>query len=297
MDWNEIFDPLMVIHPRGLSVDGALPRNAAKWISRFGSIVIIGTNYDNAAVDGMNEKGLTAHLLYLEATQYETRDARAGVSYLNWLRYVLDNNATVTEGLNSLKKIQVVPVPIHGRILGAHLALEDPSGDSAIIEFIKGAMVIHHGRQYVVMTNDPPYDVAIRELKRYQSFGGATPLPGNIESIDRFVRAEYFLNYLPQPNDPAQGVAFIFQVIHNVAVPFGAPYSGGLGETYPTWWLSAADLTHRVYYFSMNDSPNVIWVDVSKLNFSAGRPLLSLDPKNPALVGDISRGFQKAHLK
>jgi penicillin V acylase-like amidase (Ntn superfamily) len=255
--------------------------------------VISGTNYDHAGVDGMNEKGLTAHLLYIESTRYEKRDARPGVSYLNWLRYLLDNNATVAESLDSLRKIQVVPVPIHGRILGAHMAVEDPGGDSAIIEFIDGKMLIHHGPQYVVMTNDPPYDVAIRELKQYQSFGGDKPLPGNIESIDRFVRAAYFLKYLPQPNDYAQGLAFIFQVIHNVAVPFGAPYSGGLGETYPTWWLSAADLTDRLYFFSMTESPNVIWVDVGHLNFSAGRPLLRLDPKNPALTGEVSRGFQK----
>jgi hypothetical protein len=47
----------------------------------------------------------------------------------------------------------------------------------------------------------------------------------------------------------------------------------------------------------MADSPNVIWVDVSKLNFSNGQPVMSLDPKSPALVGDVSRGFQQATNK
>jgi penicillin V acylase-like amidase (Ntn superfamily) len=290
MDWHVIFDPQIMIYPRGISVDGGLDRNAAKWTSQFGSVVINGTNFDNAAIDGMNEKGLTAHVLYLDATKYEKRDARLGVSYLNTLRYLLDNSATVVEALNSLTRIQVIPVPIHGNIFGAHLAIEDSSGDSAIIEFINRKMVVHHGRRYVVLTNDPPYDVAIKELKNYQPFGGTMALPGGIEPIDRFVRAEYFLKYLPQPKDHAQAVAFMFQVIHNVAVPFGAPY--GNGGVYPTWWLSAADLTDKVYYFSMTDSPNVIWVDVSKLNFSNDQPVMSLDPKNPALVGDVSRGFQ-----
>lgn len=295
MDWHVIFDPQMMIYPRGMSLNGGLDRNAAQWTSQYGSIVINGTNFDNVAIDGMNEKGLTAHALYLDATKYEERDARPGVSYLSSLRYLLDNNATVVEALNSLNKIQIVPVPIHGKIFGAHLAIEDPSGDSAIIEFINGKMVVHHGRQYVVLTNDPPYDVAIKELKNYKPFGGTMALPGGIEPIDRFVRAEYFLKYLPQPKDHAQGVAFIFQVIHNVAVPFGAPY--GDGGVYPTWWLSAADLTNKMYYFSMAESPNVVWVDVSKLNFSNGQPVMSLDPKNPALVGDVSRGFQQATSK
>ena len=74
----------------------------------------------------MNEKGLTAHLLYLEATEYEKRDSRPGVSYLAWLRYVLDNNTTVANALNSLGAVQVVPVPIHGKICGVHMAIEDP---------------------------------------------------------------------------------------------------------------------------------------------------------------------------
>lgn len=35
------------------------------------------------------------------------------------------------------------------------MVLEDSTGDSAIIEIIDGKMVIHHGREYTVMTNDP----------------------------------------------------------------------------------------------------------------------------------------------
>jgi penicillin V acylase-like amidase (Ntn superfamily) len=292
VDWYELIDPEMTINPRGMNISGGLDKNAAKWTSKFGNIVVNATNYDNAGLDGMNEEGLTAHLLYLYATKYEERDERPGVSYLNWLRYILDNNGTVAEAVNAMNQIQIVPVPIRGRALGAHVAMEDPSGDSAIIEFIEGKMVVHHGRQYAVMTNDPPYDVAIEQVKEYKGLGGTKELPGDIDSFDRFVRAEYFLKYLPQPKDNAQAVAFVYQIIHNVAVPFGAPYGGGLG-VYPTWWFSAADLADKVYYFSMTDSPNVIWVDVSNLNFSEGQPVMRLDPKNPALVGDVSRGFQR----
>ena len=80
MDWHVIFDPQMIIYPRGMSVHGGLDRNAANWTSQFGSVVINGTNFDNVAIDGINEKGLTVHALYLDATKYEERDARPGVS-------------------------------------------------------------------------------------------------------------------------------------------------------------------------------------------------------------------------
>ena len=155
MDWDELIDPQLVIYPRGLAMDGGVD-GAAKWSSKFGSVIVLGANYGNAAMDGMNEKGLTGHVLYLHATQYEKRDTRPGVSYLVMLRYILDNNATVAEALKSLDGAQVVPIPLHGKIFGTHIAIEDPTGDSAIIEFIRGKMVVHHGPQYAVMTNDPP---------------------------------------------------------------------------------------------------------------------------------------------
>jgi penicillin V acylase-like amidase (Ntn superfamily) len=84
-----------------MSMNGALDQNPAKWSSKYGSIVIEVSNYDNAGVDGMNEKGLTARLLYLEATKYKDRDERPGVSYLHWLHYVLDDAATVSKALSS----------------------------------------------------------------------------------------------------------------------------------------------------------------------------------------------------
>jgi penicillin V acylase-like amidase (Ntn superfamily) len=34
----------------------------------------------------------------------------------------------------------------------------DPSGDSAILEYLGGKLVTHHGPEYKVMTNSPPYD-------------------------------------------------------------------------------------------------------------------------------------------
>jgi hypothetical protein len=48
-------------------------------------------------------------------------------------------------------------------------------------------MVIHHGREYTVMTNDPPYPAQLADLKRYKSFSGTIEeLPGGNEPDHRF---------------------------------------------------------------------------------------------------------------
>jgi penicillin V acylase-like amidase (Ntn superfamily) len=45
-----------------------------------------------------------------------------------------------------------------GRPANMHLAMSDASGDSAVFEYVKGKLVIHHGKQFKVMTNSPTYD-------------------------------------------------------------------------------------------------------------------------------------------
>jgi penicillin V acylase-like amidase (Ntn superfamily) len=52
----------------------------------------------------------------------------------------------------------IIMVEAHGAKATVHLAMEDASGDSAIVEHIDGKAVVYHGREFRVMTNDPPYE-------------------------------------------------------------------------------------------------------------------------------------------
>ena len=120
---------------------------------------MVTTIYGIGSADGLNEQGLGVHMLYLDVTDFGLRDtSKPGVHAGLWAQYALDNAATVTEALAVLDKIQVVPVKARGHQANVHLALEDSSGDSAIIEYIDGKPVVHHGREFRIMTNDPTYD-------------------------------------------------------------------------------------------------------------------------------------------
>lgn len=56
-------------------------------------------------------------------------------------------------------------IPIKATV---HLASEDASGDSAIIEYTKGKPVIHQGRRYQIRTNDPICDEPFTLLSRQE---------------------------------------------------------------------------------------------------------------------------------
>ena len=200
MDWPESTEPILTVLPRGMKRDGGragsdvvVKENPARWTSKYGSMVT--TIYGIGTADGLNERGLGAHMLYLNATDFGPRDtAKPGLQAGLWAQYLLDNAATVKEALALLDSVQVVMVEAHGHKANVHLAIEDASGDSAVIEFVNGKQVVHHGREYRIMTNDPPYDQQLALLKKhdFSKPSSDTPLPGNVKATDRFVRAAYY---------------------------------------------------------------------------------------------------------
>ena len=300
MDWPESTQPILTVLPRGLQRDGGRAggeivekNNPAKWTSKYGSLVT--TLYGMGTADGFNEKGLGVHLLYLNATDFGPRDKnRPAVQAGLWGQYLLDNAANVAEALKLLEGIQVIMVEANGHKANVHLAIEDASGDSAIIEYIDGKPVIHHGRQYKIMTNDPTYDEQLALLKK-QDFSKPSsdmPLPGNVNPVDRFQRAAYYKALLPEPKNEREAVASMFAIARNVSVPFGAPYKGfGI---YNTEYRTVMNLSRLRYYFELTISPNVIWADLAKFDLAPGAPVMILNPNNMDLSGNVTGKFQKA---
>lgn len=300
MDWPESTQPVLTVFPRGLKRDGGsaggevvVRENPAQWTSKYASLVT--TIYGIGTADGINEAGLGAHMLYLNAADFGARDtSKRGLQAGLWAQYLLDNAATVAEALDLFNAIQIVMVEAHGHKANVHLAIEDASGDSAIIEYIGGKPVIHHGRQYTIMTNDPAYDqqLALLAGKDFSKPASDMPLPGNVNPRDRFQRAAYYSALLPKPKSEREAAASILAIARNVSVPFGAPYKGfGI---YNTEYRTAANLNARRYYFELTTSPNVVWADLATMNVAESQPVRTLDPDNIELSGDVGANFKDA---
>jgi choloylglycine hydrolase len=294
MDWPESTEPTLTVFPRGIARDGAilgghrvLAGDSATWTSTYGSLVT--TIYGMGAADGMNERGLAAHMLYFMPSVFAPRDESIpGLNAGLWAQFVLDTSATVEEALANLAAVQLVLVEAHGVKATVHLAMEDATGDSAIIEYVDGVATVYHGREHRIMTNDPSYDQQLVLLAEHD-FSHPTsdmPLPGNVNPRDRFARASYYSALLPEPANVRQAVAGVLAVTRNVSVPFGAPYRGfGI---YNTEYRTVADLTALRYFFELTTSPNVVWIDLAKLDMSEGAATLSVNPDSIELSGEIS---------
>jgi len=299
MDWPESTEPILTVFPRGMKRNGGLlgdtlvvSENPAQWTSKYGSLVT--TVYGVGTADGLNEQGLGMHMLYLHTTDFGARDvSKPGVQAGLWGQYLLDHAATVAEAIALMDEIQPVMVEFAGMKATVHLAIEDAQGDSAILEYVNGELTIHHGAEYRIMTNDPPYAEQLAFLKNWDFTNATrqTPLPGNVDPKDRFVRATYYQMMLPEPKTEREAIAGILAIARNVSVPFGAP-NHIPGSLYNTEYRTAMDLTHRRYFFELSNSPNVVWIDLEQLNFHPGAPVLTLDPDDIELSGNVTTKFQ-----
>lgn len=297
-DWTEKANSSFRVFPRGMERTGAVAENPLKWTSKYGSLII--TGYDLASHEGVNESGLSAQILYLAGeSDYGKRDPKLkGIGVTQWVQYFLDNYATVAEAVAAQKtaefQIDSLILP-NGFPTLVHMSLSDKSGDSAVIEYIGGKPKIYHDKRFTVMTNEPTYDKQIENLKQYRTFGGDKPLPGERTPTDRFVRAAYYANGLPQPASRAEGAAFMFSVIRNISVPFGKadPDKPNVSSTI---FRTVMDLTGGRYYFESTYAPNVVWIDYDKIDFSQGKPEteLKVEQKIFSLNGDVTNLLEPA---
>ena len=74
-DWTEKINSAFRVYPRGIERTGAVAENPHNWTSKYGSLVA--TGYDTGTHEGVNENGLSAHILYLAgASGFGNRDPK-----------------------------------------------------------------------------------------------------------------------------------------------------------------------------------------------------------------------------
>lgn len=283
MDWREDMLSNLWVLPAGIERDGLGGERSIKWKSKYGSVVT--TGYEAGSTDGMNEKGLVANLLYLSQADYGDDTANPTITVGLWAQYVLDNYATVDEVVKGFEEHPlhiVAPALPNGSAATIHLSVSDPTGDSAIFEYLDGKLQVHHGKQYNIMTNSPPFDQQLA-LNGYWQNIKDTFLPGTNSAADRFVRASYLMDAVKKSTDPnfikdvegqsyaRQAVAQTLSVMRSVSVPIGIT-TPGQPNIASTLWRTAADQKNMIYFFDSATMPNTFWVDLKKLNLAKGAP-------------------------
>jgi choloylglycine hydrolase len=201
------------------------------------------------------------------AAVYPPDDGRPGISCAQWLQYQLDNYATVNEVINHLGDLRP-----DGE--GWHYLIADRSGACAVIEYLNGVPHVITGDQLTVpaLTNTT-YEQAFSHLRLDKAFGGETDIAAGNDSYGRFCRiAQLLRSFDPERSGPAAGYAL--KILAAVSCEM----------TLRSVVYDAGDL--RVLWRTRSQQ-EVRWLDLARLDFSAGRPTLILDITAP-LQGDVT---------
>lgn len=249
----------------------------------------------------MNEKGLMANMLFLTESIYPDfvkNGDKPGLAISMWAQYALDNFATVAEAVEEFRKEKFVVVTdnIPGTNIKTtiHLSLSDATGDNAILEYVEGKLHIYHDRDYNVLTNSPTFEKQLAINSYWDAINGFEFLPGTNKAADRFVRANFYLKYLPEVDSTHIATAAVFSLIRNLSVPFGIQ-SGQSLDLSTTRWRVVANQTDLVYYYEDVLYPSTIWVDLKKIDFApkSGVRMLPVIKGQP-YAGEVSDKFIKA---
>ena len=250
-DWA-VGDGLLVVNKRGVArkADVLGDPRPASWVSRYGSVTFnqYGRDFPSG---GMNEKGLTIELMWLDGSRYPAADERPSVDILQWIQYHLDNHATADEVLASDKSLRIAGgAPLH-------YLVADRTGQVATVEFLDGRMVAHtRGQLPVAALANSTYAESVRHLSGGSAAGGRS-------SLGRFARAgQRVKSFDAKEADP---VLYAFETLNQVAQP-----------SY-TQWSIVYEIDRGRLHFRTRDRRQVRTLSLLDVDFSCSTPVKVLD--------------------
>ena len=305
MEWGA-FDlkSNLVVVPRNFSFISELGggKKGMAWKNKYGFVAINAVNQP-FVMDGMNETGLTIGVLYFpEFAEYQLFKAGKESLTLNNIdhcAYLLGQFETVEEVKAALPKLRVIHNKDLDKAFGApsplHQIVTDNTGASIVIEYVGGKLNIHDNK-IGVMTNAPPYEWLLLNLRNYpqlRAFGGPMDkqingvsiapfgagsgmlgLPGDVTPPSRFIRAVAFTQTLIPPKDTEACVNEAARILNNFDIPRGLVREGESPENYHlnfTQWTTIGDIRNKRYYWWTEHNRRMRVVDLKLLDFEGNK--------------------------
>ena len=323
LEWGafDINSELLVI-PRGRKFEADLGKGKTgfTWDAKYGGVTMNGFDKDYW-LDGVNEKGLLVGANYhpgvAEYKELDPASPDKSLSALDLLSFIATSFATVAEVRKGIQDLQVVSViePTLGFAAPGHFIISDRTGETIVIEFIKGETVIFDA-PLKVMTNSPSYDWHMTNLRTYINLSpvaiptkaigelelaplgagtGMTGLPGDNTPTSRFVRAVAATQTARETETGEETVYEVFRILDNFNIPLGAAEGDTLGDgtegmRSATLWTTAIDSVNMKFYYHTMHNRRVRMLDLNKIDFDSldGIQRIQIDKKKEQDIEEIS---------
>jgi penicillin V acylase-like amidase (Ntn superfamily) len=269
LDW-QIGTGLLIVNKRNMEKTALVnsDEKPIKWISKYGSVTFNQVGRD-LPYGGMNETGLVVEHMTLQDTRYPVKDDRNAIQACQWIQYQLDNCTTTEEVIKTDKLLRIVD-----KISFFHFLICDRSGNTAVIEFLNGKMIVNTGEHF---------KVTALANSTYQESLTAYNTKANTNynrSLYNFCTAANMIeNY--SNNSVNSDVDYSFDILKSVA------------QGHATKWSIVYDIKNLKVYFKIFETPTltdtqIIYltdegtaktkiVDLKEFDFNCSSPSLVMD--------------------
>ena len=284
--------------------------NGKTWQAKHGVIGMSAFDNPQWYADGMNNAGLSAHLLYMpdHATYYAPKGDGTDIGILDLIAFVLGTCSTVAEAKAAALSVNVVDVnpkqiPI---ALPLHLIVHDKDS-CAVVEFHpEGPKATDNPVQ--VATNSPYIDWHLTNVCNYLSLSPDNPaavtiggtkfapfaqgqgyrgIPGDGTSPSRFIRVLTEVRFAPQPESQQDAELQSIRVLHGFDIATGSvmePAVGGGLTQELTMWSIVANLTGNRYLYNTYDDPQWFVIDLATTDFTKSRSVAFSHSGGPVAI-------------
>jgi choloylglycine hydrolase len=207
MDFPIPLHSQIVVEPRGqewLSCSPSKESRPVRWSNRYGFVGINALGQKQYP-EALNEEGLSVATLVLSGTEYPgLQGSLPSLEICDVGAFVAGQCRTVEEVKELLNSVSIWggKHPVTGQVYELHLVVQDDSGGSLVVEWIKGRMNCYDN-PLGVCTNAPELPEQWKNLNRYSHLSprnvpgwtdkevngsGMIGLPGDATSTSRFSR-------------------------------------------------------------------------------------------------------------
>lgn len=243
--------------------------------------------------DAVNEAGLCmAALNFPGFAKYKTCAAgKNNVASFEFLPWILGNFSSVKDVRKQLPHLQLIGEPFSKALppTELHWIIADRTECITVEAMAEGVKV--HENPIGVLTNNPPFDDQLFQLRNYMHLSpnppfnlfspdvdlkpysrgmGAIGLPGDLSSQSRFVRAAFTkLNTLCTEED---SISQFFHILDTVYQTRGCcRLEDGSSEI--TWYTSCCNVSRGIYYYTTYGNRRISAVDLHRENLEGNQLL------------------------
>lgn len=236
--------------------------------------------------EATNEAGLSvAGLNFPDNAFYHPADeSKVNIAPFEFIPYILTECKTVEDAKKLLEKANIVNIDFRPDLKASplHWMISDKNKGITVESTADGLQVYEN--PIGVLTNNPPFDLQIKNLEKYKNLSskepehkpdmshyskglGAIGLPGDLSSVSRFVRAAFTKENSVCGDSENESISQFFHILGSVSHTRGAVDLGGKYEI--TVYTSCCNTDRGIFYYTTYENPQISAIDMNKLNLSS----------------------------